>query len=160
MKIKTISNPELLEEIKSIIPDAVEVIIPFWGDDTSFDIGSDYDSIEAYDENDDDIDLDDKEINYNITEKSRGYIHKLLSESKFFFNMNLFISGYVSFDLKKKIATTCLSDDMNDIWYLKRELKSQDKSDEEVDEILNSFPKDYFVEGGEDMIESFSMIDK
>ena len=96
MKIKTISNPELLEEIKSIIPDAVEVIIPFWGDDTSFDIGSDYDSIEAYDENDDDIDLDDEEINYNITEKSRGYIHKLLSESKFFFNMNLFISGYVS----------------------------------------------------------------
>ena len=160
MKIKTISNPELLEEIKSIIPDAVEVIIPFWGDDTSFDIGSDYDSIEAYDENDDDIDLDDKEINYNITEKSRGYIYKLLSESKFYFNMNLFISGYVSFDLKKKIATTCLSDDMNDIWYLKRELKSQDKSDEEVDEILNSFPKDYFVEGGEDMIESFSMIDK
>jgi len=43
---------------------------------------------------------------------------------------------------------------------MKRELKSQDKSDEEVDEILNSFPKDYFVEGGEDMIESFSMIDK
>ena len=160
MKIKTISNPELLEEIKSIIPDAVEVIIPFWGDDTSFDIGSDYDSIEAYDENDDDIDLDDEEINYNITEKSRGYIYKLLSESKFYFNMNLFISGYVSFDLKKKIATTCLSDDMNDIRYMKRELKSQDKSDEEVDEILNSFPKDYFVEGGEDMIESFSMIDK
>jgi len=160
MKIKSIPNPELLEEIKSIIPDAVEVIIPFWGDDTSFDIGSDYDSIEAYDENDDNIDLDDKEINYNITEKSRGYIYKLLSESKFYFNMNLFISGYVSFDLKKKIATTCLSDDMNDIWYMKRELKSQRKSDEEVDEILNSFPKDYFVEGGKKMIESFSMIKK
>ena len=160
MKIKTIPNPELLEQIKSIIPDAVEVIIPFWGDHTSFDIGSDYDSIEAFDENDDDIDLDDEEINYIITEKSRVYIHKLLSESKFFFNMNLFMSGYVSFDLKKKIATTYLSDDMNDIWYMKRELKSQDRSDEEIDKILKSFPKDYFVEGGEDMIESFSMINK
>mgnify|MGYP001212321305 CR=1 FL=1 len=160
MKIKTIPNPELLEQIKSIIPDAVEVIIPFWGDDTSFDIGSDYDSIEAFDEQDDDIDLDDEEINYNITEKSRGYIHTLLSESKFFFNMKLFMSGYVSFDLKKKIATTCLSDDMNDINYMKRELKSQGRSDEEVDKILKSFPKDYFTEGGEDMIESFSMSDK
>ena len=27
-------------------------------------------------------------------------------------------------------------------------------------ELLKSFPKDYFVEGGEDMIESFLMIDK
>ena len=160
MKIKTIPNPELLEQIKSIIPDAVEVIIPFWGDDTSFDIGSDYDSIEAFDEQDDDIDLDDEEINYNITEKSKGYIHTLLSESKFFFNMRLFMSGYVSFDLKKKIAKTCLSDDMNDINYMKRELKSQGRSDEEVDKILKTFPKDYFTEGGEDMIESFSMSDK
>ena len=123
MKIKILPNPELLQEIKSNIPDAVEVIIPFWGDDTCFDIGSDFDSIEAYDNNGDDIDLDDEEINYHI------------------------------------IATTCLCSDMNDINYMKSELKSQDKSDEEVDEILKSFPKDYFVEGGEDMIESFSMID-
>ena len=57
MKIKILPNPELLQEIKSNIPDAVEVIIPFWGDNTCFDIGSDFDSIEAYDENDDDIDL-------------------------------------------------------------------------------------------------------
>ena len=52
MKIKILPNPELLQEIKSNIPDAVEVIIPFWGDNTCFDIGSDFDSIEAYDEND------------------------------------------------------------------------------------------------------------
>ena len=43
---------------------------------------------------------------------------------------------------------------------MKRELKSQGRSDEEVDKILKSFPKDYFTEGGEDMIESFSMSDK
>ena len=159
MKIKILPNPELLQEIKSNIPDAVEVIIPFWGDDTCFDIGSDFDSIEAYDNNGDDIDLDDEEINYHITDESREYITDLLNESKFYFNMYLFISGYVSFDLKKGIATTCLCSDMNDINYMKSELKSQDKSDEEVDEILKSFPKDYFVEGGEDMIESFSMID-
>ena len=41
MKIKTIPNPELLEQIKSIIPEAVEVIIPFWGDYSCFDIGED-----------------------------------------------------------------------------------------------------------------------
>ena len=161
MKIKTISNPELLEKIKGKIPDAVEVIIPFWGDDTCFDIGSDWDSIYAHDENGDHIDFDDEEINRHITDESREYIKKLLKESKFFFNMNLFISGDVVFDLKKKTATTRLSDDMNDINYMKSELKSQDRSDEEVDEILKSFPKDYFVEGGgEEMIESFSMIDR
>ena len=49
---------------------------------------------------------------------------------------------------------------MNDINFFKDELESQDRSDEEIDEILKSFPKDYFVEGGEDMIESFSMINK
>ena len=105
MKIKILPNPELLQEIKSNIPDAVEVIIPFWGDDTCFDIGSDFDSIEAYDNNGDDIDLDDEEINYHITDESREYITDLLNESKFYFNMNLFISGYVSFDLKKGAPT-------------------------------------------------------
>lgn len=160
MKIKSMPNAELLDEIKSNIPDAEEVIIPFWGDDSCFDIGTDFDSIEAYDKNGDDIDLDDEEINYHITDESREYISDLLNESKFYFNMNLFISGYVSFDLKKGIATTCLSSDMNDINFMKFELKSQDRSDEEVDEILKSFPKDYFVEGGEEMIESFSMINK
>ena len=160
MKIKILPNPELLQEIKSNIPDAVEVIIPFWGDNTCFDIGSDFDSIEAYDENDDDIDIDDEEIEYYITDESREYITDLLNESKFDFNMNLFISGYASFNLKKEMVTICLSSDMNDINYFKRELKSQDRSDEEIDEILKSFPKDYFVEGGEDMIESFSMINK
>ena len=39
-------------------------------------------------------------------------------------------------------------------------IAAQERSDEEIDEILKSFPKDYFVEGGEDMFESFSMTDK
>ena len=166
MKIKTLPNPELLEEIKNKIPKAVEVIIPFWGDDTCFDIGQDAEfDIEAFDENGDIIDLKkmgtyEGEINWHITDESRKYIYELLDESKFYFEMGLFISGDVSFDLKKGIVTLCLSGDMNNINFFKDELESQDRSDEEIDEILKSFPKDYFVEGGEDMIESFSMINK
>lgn len=166
MKIKTLPNPELLEEIKNKIPEAVKVIIPFWGDDTSFDIGMDAEfDLEAFDENGDKIELKkmgayEGEIDYHITDESRKYIYELLDESKFYFEMGLFMSGDVSFDLKKGIVTICLSGDMNDINFLKDELESQDRSDEEIDEILKSFPKDYFVEGGEDMIESFSMIDK
>ena len=49
MKIKKLPNPELLEVIKNKIPKAVEVIIPFWGDDTCFDIGQDAEfDIEAF----------------------------------------------------------------------------------------------------------------
>tara|TARA_B100002019_G_C21048540_1_gene488021 strand:- start:184 stop:684 length:501 start_codon:yes stop_codon:yes gene_type:complete len=166
MKIKKLPNPELLEEIKNKIPEAVEVIIPFWGDYSCFDIGEDGGGdIEASDENGDIIDLKkmgayEGEILWHITDESKEYIYELLDESKFFFQMDLFISGYVSFDLKKGIVTLCLSGDMNDINFFKDELESQDRSDEEIDEILKSFPKDYFVEGGEDMIESFSMTDK
>ena len=58
MKIKKLPNPKLLEEIKNKIPEAVEVIIPFWGDYSCFDIGEDGGGdIEAFDENGDIIDL-------------------------------------------------------------------------------------------------------